>query len=242
MASLAARYEAGEWSAVWDDIRQLGPVPPGRQEEVDEVAAMTMRQAAVQIRRIIERLQAMGFERASPRIPLLEPPPPDVGIRVQAVEASVGPLPAALKASMSQIGAVSLLGDLPAISAYYNTAVRVDSMPPGPSYPDPLCLPGIETLEWEFEALEDEDPASDGWDFPFAPDELHKANISGGTHDLRLPDASADPVLAGVAGRPGITFVEYLRRSVAWGGFPGYSFDPATCPRPLDGLRSHPRF
>lgn len=49
--------------------------------------------------------------------------------------------------------------------------------------------------------------------FQFAPDELHKANISGATHDLWLPDARADPVLLDVAGRPGITLVDYLRIS-----------------------------
>lgn len=112
-------------------------------------------------------------------------------------------------------------------------------MPPGPAFPDPLCLPGVEFLEWE---LENDSGELRTGPFPFAPDELHKANISGGTHDLSLSDPSADPVLLGVAGRPGITLIGYLRVSVSWGGLPGYSFSPAGRPPALDKLMAKPQF
>lgn len=78
--------------------------------------------------------------------------------------------------------------------------------------------------------------------FDLAPDELHKADISGGTHDVLLPDASADPVLLGARGRPGVTFVEYLRAAVAHGGFPGWELNGLPLPEPLRALDFTPDF
>lgn len=241
MTSLVARYEAGEWFEVWAELRHLRPVPPERRAEVEEVASTTMLRAGRQIERIVEQLLAIGFKPENHETGLTTPPPPDVAVRIAAVEASMGPLPEAFKASMQHIGAVSLLGDCPPLGVYYHQShpsMRT-SMPPGPGFPDPLCLPGVELLEWEWENEPQELTAGL---FPFAPDELHKANISGGTHGLRLSEGCADPVLLGVAGRPGITLIEYLRVSVAWGGFPGHAFDPAGYPRALEGLRSPPQF
>jgi hypothetical protein len=60
--------------------------------------------------------------------------------------------------------------------------------------------------------------------YMFAPDELHKAGISGGDHYLTLPPAAADPPLVGVAYREGVTLVEYLRASLAYGGFAAAEF------------------
>ena len=65
-----------------------------------------------------------------------------------------------------------------------------------------------------------ESPVDTRFPFDFAPDELHKANISGATYDVMLPDSAADFRLRGAKGYP--WFVTYLRRSFAWGGFPGW--------------------
>ena len=90
-------------------------------------------------------------------------------------------------------------------------------------YPDPLYVMTASHLlvniqEWE------EDP---DWEpeFEFAPDENSKANFSGGGQSINLPDEGADPLLMGVRKRPGITLVQYLRTSFAWGGFPGFEFE-----------------
>jgi hypothetical protein len=48
-------------------------------------------------------------------------------------------------------------------------------------------------------------PADPRFHFDCAPDALHKANISGATYDLVLPDAAADCRLRGAKGDP--TFV-----------------------------------
>ena len=244
MTSLATRYESGEWAEVWAEIRQLGPVPHARQTEVEDVARSTMKRAGIQIGRIVEVLLALGFEPASSGIPVVTPPPCDVSERVAKLELLLGPLPAALKASMGEIGAVSLLGDCPAIGLYYHQPppARVSTMPPGSDYPDPLWLPCVDQLESEWDERGHDLLELSTSSFEFAPDELHKANISGAAHDIWLPDTHADPVLLGVVGRPSITVVEYLRLSVAWGGFPGYSFGLAPRPRALEQLTSSPLF
>lgn len=82
-------------------------------------------------------------------------------------------------------------------------------MPPSADFPDPLYLPGIEQFELQLEEVRD-DPERDRIDvFEFAPDELHRAAVSGGTHDIWLPDAAPDPILVEVAGRAEITLVDY---------------------------------
>jgi hypothetical protein len=58
---------------------------------------------------------------------------------------------------------------------------------------------------------------SKGFRLVVAPDALHKANYSGDTYEIHLPDAKADTRLIGTD----YYFVAYLRESFAWGGFPG---------------------
>jgi hypothetical protein len=90
--------------------------------------------------------------------------------------------------------------------------------------PDPLVLPTGRILlnEWEQWGEQHET----GFRFAFAPDELHKANVSGSTHDVEVPGSSPDPELLSVERREGITLVNYLRVSMAWGGFPGHDALP----------------
>ena len=54
-----------------------------------------------------------------------------------------------------------------------------------------------------------------------APDDLHKANISGGApYEIAIPDLRADGEL--VNERHRLFFVDYLRLCFEFGGFPGY--------------------
>jgi hypothetical protein len=68
------------------------------------------------------------------------------------------------------------------------------------------------------------------------PDATHSAGFSGGTHEIGLPDACANPVIHGVEHRPGIRLIEYLRVCFQWGGFPGFEFE-ATVPPEIATLR-----
>jgi hypothetical protein len=54
-----------------------------------------------------------------------------------------------------------------------------------------------------------------------APDDLHKANTSGGSpYEMVIPDQRADGEL--VNERHHLFFVDYLRLCFRFGGFPGY--------------------
>jgi hypothetical protein len=243
MVSFSARYLAGEHERVWADLRALGPVPAPLATDVAAVAAETMRRVAGHVARIAAALPEHGFVPAD-ALPLHAPPTSADHTLVDQVADEVGGLPAAFHACLQMVGGVWLLGDCPALEVYYHHDMPVDPMPPGYGYPDPLCLPDVHFVAEEWAERREHDPGwrPDGFRFPFAPDELHKANISGQTHDLCLPDRVADPVIHRVAGRPGITLVNYLRVSIAWGGFPGWSFCPEQAPAALGKLRTKPDF
>ena len=244
MSSWAARYDDGEHEAVWDEIRRLGPVDVALKDEVDEVARSTMRRAVLQLDRIAEGVTRAGWAPSSAGMAIRRRPPADASDRIAKVEAVVGPIPAALRAYLTEVGLVWLAGDVPELGLRYEDGPVSDSMPPGADYPDPLCTSDVGYLEWSLDEWlsrpEDERPAT--LDFEFEPDELHKAGVSGGTHDIRLPSSVADPILSGVYGRPGITLVQYLRVSVAWGGLPGYAFSEDERPSLLHELRLTPDF
>lgn len=90
---------------------------------------------------------------------------------------------------------------------------------------DPLCFAfdlDIELAHELAEELEEEDEEAlameEGARFAMmvAPDYLHKANISGSSYDIMLPNARADAFLHGAD----LHFVAYLRKSFEWAGFP----------------------
>lgn len=243
VVSLSARYQAGEWAAVWRDIRTT-PLSDLDETDVDDVASATTQRAKTQIHELVSRFMDMGL-RSAGGLPVLTPPPPDVVAKLDVAERTTGRLPAALKALMTHVGGVSLMGDLPRLGLVYDANEGFRTMPPGPPFADPLVIPGIERLEYELaEYLDEDDPNEHGLliPFAFAPDELHKANISGGEHTISLPSRAPDPVISGITGRPGITLVSYLRLSIAWGGLPGYAFAPHTAPELLSRLRTDPAF
>jgi hypothetical protein len=237
VTSYMSRYIAGEHEAVWTEIRALGSVPDDRVDDVQAVADETMRRVARHVARIAEHLGSLGFVPADERIPVFEPPTDDDRAELDRLDEEMGGLPAAFAACLRQVGTVDFTGDCPQLGLAYHQRRGVSGMPPGPDFPDPLVVPSTEFLSYRWDDREDDE----GFIFPFAPDELQKANISGGTHDLELPDA-ADPVLVGVVGRPGITLVQYLRTSIRWGGFPGWEFAADQAPPGLQALRVMPDF
>ncbi|GHC75042.1 hypothetical protein GCM10007079_09820 [Nocardiopsis terrae] len=264
MTSHAQHYLSGRHEEVWADLGALGQVPDHLREDVREVADLTMARVAAHVSRLAESLPELGFE-PSGGFPFHTPPGPDARAETAALAEEIGGVPAALAAYLSTVGEVGLTGDWPEIGLHYHsvpTWTEETDFSPVTGSPDPLCLPGIDHLRfWVEECLRapDEDegvpgaedtrntiartrPVSAVTSFDLAPDELHKANVSGGTHDVLLPDASADPVLIGVRGRPGVTLVEYLRAVVAHGGFPGWELNGLPLPEPLRALAAAPDF
>lgn len=238
--TLLDRYLAGEHEPVWADIRAAAPDVDD--VVVEQVAHETARRARIQIEEIVAGFREAGLNPAFD-FPLLVTPPTDVRERITEVESLTGRLPAILRASVIEIGNVCLTGDSKALGLFYNEYRPVSSSPPSADYPDPLCLPGIEVIEFESEAaieMAQLDESGPPYELVIAPDEYHKANISGGAQVLSVDAAFPDPVIEGIHGRRGITYLQYLRVAVAWGGLPGYEFGEA--PAALAGLRRTPNF
>ncbi|EDY42924.1 hypothetical protein [Streptomyces sp. SPB074] len=237
MTSFTRRYASGDHDGVWADLRRLGTVPDAPDEDCREVAFATMRRVAAHVDRLAERLTGLGLV---PVMPVREPVTAEDLRELDALRAETGPVPPALDACLRQVGGAWFAGDCAALNECYATGNQYSA---APVLPDPLVLPTARYLRESWNAHRD--AAEDGEEdffFDFAPDELHKANISGATHDIDMSAYVADPVLHGVAGRPGITLVAYLRLSIAWAGMPGWSFAAHhTPPRSPDPPTHTPR-
>jgi hypothetical protein len=241
VTSYTRRYLDGDHEGVWTELRKLGPVPEALAEDCAAVAAETMGRVRRHVERLAEQLTALGLV---PGRRLLTPPTDDDLAELDTLAEEIGPLPAALDACLRHVGGVWFAGDCPTVGLYYESW---DQYADSRLLPDPLVLPDVSHLRYSWEGYseeveEDRTKADEVFWFDFAPDELHKANVSGATHDVELPQSVADPVLEGVRGRPGVTLVEYLRLSVAWGSMPGWEFHPDDIPEALAGLRAEPDF
>jgi hypothetical protein len=231
------RYLSGDHYDVWRELEDLGPVPPDHEQraDVDAVATETMRRVSGHVRRIEGQLRNLGFQPAEEVNRAIND-----GERADLVriEKELGGLPAALKAMYLVVGPVSFMGDCPALHLSYSSPLDLmpDSpeMPPSANFPDPLVLPSVTYLRDEI----DWKRSYEGFRVDFAPDELHKANVSGDHGiDFWLPDTSANPQLFGTWGDGGFGLVNYLREALYWGGFPGYQHEPDAAPPALARLQ-----
>lgn len=261
MTTFSRRYASGEHEAVWNDLRSLGPVPGRLREDVADVARQTMVRVAAHLRRLAEDAPAAGLKPLHDCGPT--PPAPDERAVIERMDREVGGLPAALVACVYETGRFSLIGDWPVLGLHHDDWTDVPDGA-GVLFCDPLDLPGAAGPdnewrdhwdewrdhwgEWKDDWREGLDDRADGRErgrpfrLPFAPDEVLKTGYGGLSHNIEIPGTGADPVLWGVMYRPGITLVEYLRVSVAWGGFPGWEFVEGPVPEALSGLRRDPDF
>ncbi|SDC62754.1 hypothetical protein [Actinokineospora iranica] len=238
MTSYFLRYLHGEREAVWTELRALGPVPDALAEDVAAVADETMVRVSQHVARIAAALPELDWVSSDRLVSPHQPPTEGDHALIDELVDKIGGLPYALEACLRRVGEVWFAGDCDALYLTYHQEPAPTTTAPGAEYPDPLCLGNAYSLHLEWE--ERDDPTE--FAFALAPDEYVKTNVEGGTHDIDLPAQVADPVLRGVAGRPGITLVDYLRESVRWGGFPGYSFAPDLAPEVLITLRTDPDF
>ncbi|MGD0638130.1 MAG: hypothetical protein ABSA72_08855 [Nitrososphaerales archaeon] len=215
---LLNRYRAGDYLTVWDELRNGDAEPT----EAAAVCDATMQRVSENVDVIVDYLDATGYRFAYPDL-RRHPPTPDDLHALDNLHARVGAIPSALRSCLAIVGEVWLCGTFsdsdPPMFAF-------EDLSGYPMMTDPLVLPSGAWVDTELQEWDSNDWSEPKrpWRLDFAPDELHKAGISGATHDLLLPDENLDPVLLGVEGRSGITLVEYLRVSMTWGGFPGFQF------------------
>ena len=139
-----------------------------------------------------------------------------------------GPLPLLLAAWWEQIDSISLAGSHPALCpaaapmglrfggtmfATPFTSAPLPAANPNAVTPDPFVVHSLDVLEdIEFEGGE--------MLMPLGPDDIMKAGESGDCYYVTLPAAAADFAVQGTPGN--LLFVDYLRRTFACGGFPGW--------------------
>lgn len=228
MGQLSSQIEA--WAGR-DSVRLNQP----SMQLLDSMRAMKEKMAPM-----LEKASARASLAASAkRRPPLEDPqvfsPPDddtPGQIARLERAARGPLPLSLRAWYEQVGGVSLMGSDAVLNPveFSNRGVLTQfqmlttrgpatQMSTGQSCePDPLVMAPLEELVYEAEDMADGQEQA-RLELAIAPDDLHKANISGDAYYITLPDPSAD---FRFDDWHKTTFVNYLRLTFQWGGFPGW--------------------
>lgn len=164
---------------------------------------------------IVGRLRSEGYVFV--RAPL-EPPPKAPATKLRELERLVGRVPLALARFWAIVGAVDLRGNHPTWAKKTWVASGTDPH----WYADPLV---VTSLDGALADAEDGDfdvrqaPPSLRYALDLSGDDVTKANFSGGIVSVETPSDADDPPLRGREG----TFLEMLRESIAWRGFPGFS-------------------
>jgi hypothetical protein len=149
---------------------------------------------------VSDRLVRFGFTKSDG--PLHTPPNRRVDTQIRQLEKVAGTLPISLRAFYEIVGSVDWIGN------------HVHLLPTSRS----LCTDPLVVLPIEI-ALEVAGEEATG--ILIAPDELGKANTSGGDpYQVEVPNAAADGILE--FERHHLHFVEYLRLVFRFGGFPGF--------------------
>jgi hypothetical protein len=253
------RYVAGEYQAVWKELVALahGVREDPHAADALAVAYETMHRVEANVRTLVDRLTSIGYRftpnpgssgganlsglmnlvssmlgsmaqrgttkpAAKPDARPHAPPPTTIQQDVADFEKQFGVLPLSLRAFYEVVGEVNLIGSHPTID------------PPGNRVaPDPLVVYALDERAVEFDE-DDEDGEGAPNAITIAPDDLHKANTSGGDpYEMALPDPRADGELLNE--RHNLFFVDYLRLCFKFGGFPGYE-GMGTIPAELERL------
>jgi len=233
------RYMAGEHEKVWKELVRLGPSVREDPHAADALAVAyeTMRRVDANIRTVTVRLKEMKYEfkiaaqqvnRCARRVEgamsfeAHVPPGPHVGQQLARLEKVAGALPLSLRVFYEVAGSVDWMGRHPAL------APEQDSI-----CPDPLVVFRLDdALEECKQRMKEEDETA----VTIAPDDLHKANSSGGEpYEIAVPDLRADGELLNE--RHQLLFVEYLRLCFRFGGFPGFDGIGRSVPPEIDALR-----
>lgn len=219
MPDLLSRYRAGEHEAVWN-VLGTKALAANVRGDAQAVAAETMRRVRHNVDLLVERLNDEGFKFANPPSPATQDangryacvralPLRSTDALIDRLEELAGTLPMSVKAFYREVGAVNLEG-----------ALR-DALTPAD---DPLMVSPLEYLRdaWD-EWMEHPQDVRDSYPFAweFAPDGLHKDDVSGGPpFRIVLPAPGADGMVE-EENWGEVPFVSYLRTTLQWAGFPG---------------------
>jgi hypothetical protein len=209
------RYRDGAHEQVWAELIAVGADWRDEEHDREEALALareTMRRVVHNVQVLEARLPELGYRFAHPDAVHVQPTP-DISAKLDEVERVIGKLPLALRVFFETVGAVDFTGTHP------------DWDHP---CPDPLVVDAppdyiLSEYEWQHEEglITPERP----FQVPFAPDYLHKADISGGLpYGIAVPNAGLDGLVLGDVHQT--TFTNYLRIAFRFAGFPGWSSRP----------------
>jgi len=218
-----ARYRIGQHEQVWHELRQLGAGvrEPEIREEVQLVCDEMAIRARHNIEVIVERLKSDGFrfhtndDDQTPVRPHI-PPGPNAAKHAEWLELHFGPLPLTLLSWIRLVGDVWLVGthpEWPTSAEADPLVIQVEG-----SHDPESRIQDYFANEWEQWRDDETDSTRGPFILDLAPDNLHKANVSGGPpYGMLLPDACADGLFRAETGMP---FVEYLNWVFRRAGFP----------------------
>jgi hypothetical protein len=231
------RYQAGDCEAVWNELQELGPYVREDPHAADALAVAyeAMTRARANIETIARRLQEMGYQFYSWNMPVAEPvlrrPTESEWPEILSLEEEAGPLPLSFRAWLAIGGQVELTGVPPRLSFISGATRERSPLERDLIFTDPIVIYGVEDTRRAIEGS-----------VCFSDCDSVKANSDDGgdPYTLMMHTAGADCLVHGflnVVYR--ITFVQYLRRAFAWGGFPGFAEPKWAKYRPpeLDVLR-----
>lgn len=183
-----------------------------------EVARATMRRVRQNGEVLAGRLNALGWHALSGAMVSPREPLPLPG-QSEAEAITGAPLPMAILAFWEQVGGLDFVWDYNRTEQCPDLFGEVSMFTLDPHCVDPPRLTDHFDM-WNHALSEGMDQNAQDFRLELAPDDYHKANISGGSpYGLMLPDASIDPLL--VADHFSMRFTSYLRLAFQWGGFPG---------------------
>jgi len=219
--SYLERYLHGDYKQVWAELTALGKIEdPEVLKDAEAVTTETMERVQINVERIVERLKDLNYEFTYPS-EIYFPPAPDIAHKLEELEKLAGPIPLSVRFFYQMIGSVNLTGR------------HISFFPE--DYPDPLVIePFAYFLDFSFPQWQEENESVAPKDrkkyrLELSPDYYHKATVSGGPpYAIELPNPAVDAPLLEEWHKT--TFIDYLRLSFKWGGFPGLkksSYPPA---------------
>lgn len=230
MGKLLARYLSGECTQVWNDIRALGADVHSEPIHLDalDVAAETMRRACANVTAIVSRLEELRYDFAASS-PLELAGPASIALVNDLDSKLGGSLPLSLRAWYSYVGTVDLRGAHPQLCQVASGDEDVREF----RLADPLVIAPIEWLLEGYSQWSAGDWGGQPFKLELSPDDLQKANFSGGSYDIALDDPEGDGVFLDWHS---FYFVDYLRCVFQWGGFPGWERYPDPPSREIEYL------
>jgi len=237
---LVGRYQSGECAAVWKDLVALGPDvrKPPYDAAARAVAAETMRRVKHNYELVVNRLRGLDYEfevdpdapreRIDPIRGPMHTPPPDTEHLAACEEAGLL-IPLAVHSFVQEVEAVELLGTHRLLCPAGKAAIA-----------DPAL---VQLSPFFYQNMLSEWAERDPGDVFLlelcasarCKDLIMSGNMAEEWFAIQLPNGSADAVLVGDP--EGRSFVEYLRWSFQWGGFPGWEKQKDRPERELAFLR-----